>query len=302
MSDNQLLGVIRKLVSWGVDPSMIARPTGVSRRDFLKACGITGVSVAAGGLLIPKKKGIVTPKFPADTPELTHWDMDLTKYIGVDPSSGESTTEVGLVTSKEEMEEAFGEPSLSEAESKLLNKSLFEMLASSDPVAEKEAIDAVNDFTRTKLKEDGFFRKIMPPIKIPDDELADLQTEMAKHKDAADAAAFAAMSIPFQSIPQGHVDLNEAQAGGITKESVKDALALLPQTSQNVSGTVFVSTPHSQDNELQKLFAQGGMKHEPSNSHWSNDQPAHQHPTAEQLDRFLHGLGIRRRRRAISRR
>jgi hypothetical protein len=36
---------------------------------------------------------------------------------------------------------------------------------------QKQAIDAVNDFTRTKMREDGFYRRIMPPLTITNDEL-----------------------------------------------------------------------------------------------------------------------------------
>jgi hypothetical protein len=36
---------------------------------------------------------------------------------------------------------------------------------------EVSGADAVNDFARTKMQEDGFLRAIMPPEPIPDDEL-----------------------------------------------------------------------------------------------------------------------------------
>ena len=51
---------------------------------------------------------------------------------------------------------------LSQQETKLINETVFEKLSSRDPVMVKEAIDAVNDFTRTKMREDGFLRRIMP--------------------------------------------------------------------------------------------------------------------------------------------
>ncbi len=57
----------------------------------------------------------------------------------------------------------------SQAETQLLNETLFEQLAT--PGMEKQAIDAVNDFTRTKMREDGFYRRIMPPLTISNDEL-----------------------------------------------------------------------------------------------------------------------------------
>ena len=49
-------------------------------------------------------------------------------------------------------------------QSRAINEALFEKLASRDPGLEKEAADAVNAFTRLKMREDGFFRKIMPPV------------------------------------------------------------------------------------------------------------------------------------------
>jgi hypothetical protein len=41
----------------------------------------------------------------------------------------------------------------------------------SDAVFSQQAIDAVNNFTRTRINEDGFYRRIMPPILIGNDEL-----------------------------------------------------------------------------------------------------------------------------------
>ena len=61
---------------------------------------------------------------------------------------------------------------LSQQETKLINETVFEKLSSRDPVMVKEAIDAVNDFTRTKMREDGFLRRIMPPIPISNDWIA----------------------------------------------------------------------------------------------------------------------------------
>jgi len=39
---------------------------------------------------------------------------------------------------------------------------LFDAL--NDPEMEQDAIDAINDFTRTRMREDGFFRRIMPDL------------------------------------------------------------------------------------------------------------------------------------------
>lgn len=88
-------------------------------------------------------------------------------------------------------------------ESKLLNETLFEKLSSHDHVLEKQAIDAVNDFTRTKMREDGFFRRIMPPLPIGNDDL-DRQVQTDKPIKIVDKEpdSPAAISIPFATLPQ----------------------------------------------------------------------------------------------------
>lgn len=87
-------------------------------------------------------------------------------------------------------------------ETKLLNSVLFEKLASRDPMMEKEAIDAVNDFTRIKMREDGFFRRIMPPIPITNDEL-DRQVSTDKPVKVVDKEpdSPASVSVPFGTLP-----------------------------------------------------------------------------------------------------
>jgi hypothetical protein len=87
-------------------------------------------------------------------------------------------------------------------ESKLLNEALFEKLASRNATLEKQAVDAVNDFTRTKMREDGFYRRIMPPIPISNDEL-DRQVDTDKPVKIVDKEpdSPAAISIPFATLP-----------------------------------------------------------------------------------------------------
>lgn len=91
---------------------------------------------------------------------------------------------------------------LSQEESKILNATIFEKISSRDPLLEKEAIDAVNDFTRIKMREDGFFRKIMPPVPISNDEL-DRQVYTDKPVKVVDKEpdSPAAISIPFATLP-----------------------------------------------------------------------------------------------------
>lgn len=91
---------------------------------------------------------------------------------------------------------------LSQEESKALNEVIFEKLSSRDPVMQKEAVDAINDFTRTTMREDGFFRRIMPPLPITNDEL-DRRVESDKPSKVVDKepGSPAAISIPFATLP-----------------------------------------------------------------------------------------------------
>lgn len=85
-------------------------------------------------------------------------------------------------------------------EVQLLNETLFEQLET--PGMQKQAIDAVNDFTRTKMREDGFYRRIMPPLTITNDEL-DRQVDTDKPVKVVDKEpdSPAAVSLPFATLP-----------------------------------------------------------------------------------------------------
>jgi hypothetical protein len=85
-------------------------------------------------------------------------------------------------------------------EIQLLNETLFEQLDT--PGMQKQAVDAVNDFTRTKMREDGFYRRIMPPLTITNDEL-DRQVDTDKPVKIVDKEpdSPAAVSIPFATLP-----------------------------------------------------------------------------------------------------
>src|SRR4051812_7373255 len=91
---------------------------------------------------------------------------------------------------------------LTQEESKMISEAIFEKLSSRDPFLEKQAVDAVNDFTRTKMREDGFYRRIMPPIPITNDEL-DRQVDTDKPVKVVDKEpdSPAAISIPFATLP-----------------------------------------------------------------------------------------------------
>ncbi len=87
-------------------------------------------------------------------------------------------------------------------ESRILNETIFEKLASRDRYMEKQAVDAINDFTRTKMREDGFYRRIMPPLPITNDDL-DRQWDTDKPVKIIDKEmdSPAAISIPFATLP-----------------------------------------------------------------------------------------------------
>lgn len=91
---------------------------------------------------------------------------------------------------------------MTQEESKMFSEAVFEKLSSRDPILEKQATDAVNEFTRTKMREDGFYRRIMPPIPITNDEL-DRQVDTDKPVKIVDKEpdSPAAISIPFATLP-----------------------------------------------------------------------------------------------------
>ncbi len=91
---------------------------------------------------------------------------------------------------------------MTQEDSRLMSEAVFDKLSSQDHVLVKEAVDSVNDFTRTKMREDGFYRRIMPPIPITNDEL-DRQVDTDKPVKVIDKEpdSPAAISIPFATLP-----------------------------------------------------------------------------------------------------
>ncbi len=91
---------------------------------------------------------------------------------------------------------------MTQEKSREIGEAIFEKLASRDPAMEKQAVDAVNDFTRTKMREDGFYRRIMPPIPIQNDQL-DRQVDTDNPVKVVDKEpdSPAAISIPFAALP-----------------------------------------------------------------------------------------------------
>lgn len=82
----------------------------------------------------------------------------------------------------------------------MLNQTIFDQL--NTPGMEKTAIDAINDFTRYKVREDGIHRRIIPPLQISNDEL-DRQVDTDKPVKVVDKEndSPAAISIPFGTLP-----------------------------------------------------------------------------------------------------
>lgn len=92
--------------------------------------------------------------------------------------------------------EAFVKPENVQAK---LNEAFFSELEKG--ALNQEAIDAVNSFTSMKMKEDGFFKKILPPIPISDDALdQSIPLDEIGSITKADMQE-AAISIPFSTLP-----------------------------------------------------------------------------------------------------
>jgi len=88
----------------------------------------------------------------------------------------------------------------SPASIQVMNEELYSQLET--PGMEKNALDAVNEFTRTRVREDGFYRKILPAVQIANDEL-DRQVDTDKPVVIVDKepGSPAAISIPFATLP-----------------------------------------------------------------------------------------------------
>jgi hypothetical protein len=87
-------------------------------------------------------------------------------------------------------------------ESKLLNSTFFEKLGSRDYNQVKEAEDAATDFTRTTMREDGFYRRILPMMPITNDKLSRMTyTDKPIVVVDKEPGSPAAMSVPFATLP-----------------------------------------------------------------------------------------------------
>ena len=83
-----------------------------------------------------------------------------------------------------------------------INDVVIDKLTSDDSSMRKEATDAINDYTRVKMREDGYWRRILPPVTITNDQL-DRQVDTDKPVKVVDMepGSPAAVSVPFGSMP-----------------------------------------------------------------------------------------------------
>ena len=88
---------------------------------------------------------------------------------------------------------------MAEPTPKQVNNAFLGML---DQGMEKQAQDAVNDYIRIRMREDGFHRRIIPPVQITNDEL-DRQVDTDKPVKVVDKEpnSPAAISVPFATQP-----------------------------------------------------------------------------------------------------
>ena len=85
-------------------------------------------------------------------------------------------------------------------ETKLTNETFLSYLET--PGMEKRALDAVLDYTRYRMREEGFYRRILPPVQVSNDDL-DQQVDTDKPVKIIEREpdSPAAISIPFNTLP-----------------------------------------------------------------------------------------------------
>jgi len=91
---------------------------------------------------------------------------------------------------------------ITQEENRLANEKLFGGINSGDGPLEKWATDAITDFTRTRMREDGFFRRLIPLTPVGNDDLV-RQVHTSKPTIVVDKEpdSPAAISVPFATMP-----------------------------------------------------------------------------------------------------
>lgn len=88
-------------------------------------------------------------------------------------------------------------------EIKLINSAFFDMISSTDPGMQKTATDAVNDYTRTKVREDGIYRRVLPMTPVSNDQLTRrVDTDKPVVVVDKEMNSPAAITLPFGSLPK----------------------------------------------------------------------------------------------------
>lgn len=139
-----MLNLLRKLWNSPFGPSApIRRPTGLSRRDFLRSMGVTSVTVAMGG-------------------GMALWQP---------PGRGRVYGARGEVLRPQQAQDKFLEFYAYQTQGMSIGHTAALARIEFDAPPLAAAVDAVNKFTRRKMAEDGFFRKIMPQMSLINDGL-----------------------------------------------------------------------------------------------------------------------------------
>lgn len=96
---------------------------------------------------------------------------------------------------------ATNDPTLS---ARAMNAQVLDMLdkGQSSPEMVKKAADTVSEFTRVRMREDGFWRKILPPLTITNDDLdRQVDTDLPVRVVDKEPNSPAAISVPFGTLP-----------------------------------------------------------------------------------------------------
>ena len=91
-----------------------------------------------------------------------------------------------------------------ELDPRAVNSMLIEQLTSNDPAQVKEAAENINDFTRSKMRERGFWRNVLTPKTI---DFSDLTPQVDTDKPVKvvemEQNSSGAITIPYGTLPNG---------------------------------------------------------------------------------------------------
>lgn len=91
---------------------------------------------------------------------------------------------------------------MQELDTKAINQAFFDRVNSGEPGMVKDAQDTATEFTRRRMREDGFARKIIPPVTVTNEDL-NRQVDTDKPTIVVDMEpnSPAAISVPFATLP-----------------------------------------------------------------------------------------------------